>query len=332
MFEVTGRTIVYLPNWLGDMVMAIPFLSSLRASVLGELWAIGKSNAMHIYNGHNFFERFVPLDNKNLITFFDTVTFLKRLHFTRGIMMPHSFRSALMFFLAGINERIGYSRNKRGVLQTRRVPEDALLEPTVEHYLKIIDTLGGRRTTVEAPWLIVTEDEEQRYNEKYMEINSRYVAFITGAQYGPSKCWPPRYFSELADRIIDKFGMKVFLLPGKGEDELARQILAGSKQQSGIEVKDMDMRDLKVCLSRASAVVSNDTGPRHISAALSVPTVVLMGPMDEKYTLYPSKFTHTISVNTPCSPCNKKNCERDHECMEGIKPEMVLKRLEEILD
>ncbi len=68
----------------------------------------------------------------------------------------------------------------------------------------------------------------------------------------------------------------------------------------------MDVRELKVCLARASLVVSNDTGPRHISAALHVPTVVILGPMDERYTTYASSFTHTLGKDMPCRPCNMK--------------------------
>ncbi|MCX5808978.1 MAG: lipopolysaccharide heptosyltransferase II [Proteobacteria bacterium] len=328
---MTGKTIVYLPNWLGDMVMAIPFLSSLRASIYGELWGIGKSNAIHIYSGHNFFDRFVPLESKNLITFLDTITFLKRFRFKRGILLPHSFRSALLFYLAGISERAGYARNKRGFMLTHRVAEDPALEPTMEHYLKIIDILGGRRIIMDVPSLIVTEDEEQKFNEKYIDINKSYTAFVVGAQYGSSKCWPPRHFSELADMIIKRYGMKVYILPGKGEEELAGEVYAGSTQKEGIEIKSMGIRDLKVCLSHASAVVTNDTGPRHISAALSVPTVALLGPMDERYTAYPSTCTHTISADVPCRPCNKKKCDRDHECLKGIRPETVFTKLEEIL-
>ena len=230
------------------MVMAIPFLSSLRASIYGELWGIGKSNAIHIYNGHNFFDRFVPLESKNLITFLDTITFLKRFKFKRGVLLPHSFRSALLFYLAGISERAGYARNKRDFMLTHRVAEDPAPEPTMEHYLKIIDTIGGRRALMDAPSLIVTEDEEQKFNEKYIDINKSYTAFVVGAQYGSSKCWPPGHFSELADMIIKRYGMKVYILPGKGEEELAAEVYAGSTQKEGIEIKNMGIRDLKLSL------------------------------------------------------------------------------------
>lgn len=313
------------------MVMAVPFLESLRASVNDEIWGIGKSNAIHIYNGLNLLDRYIPLDKKDIVSFFDAVSFLKKTEFKRGIILPHSFRSALLFYMAGIKERIGYARNKRGFMLTKHAPETLTLESTTGHYMRIIDMLGGRRTENETPLLAVTQDEELRYYEQYTDLDKPYIVFVIGAQYGSSKCWPPVYFSELADMIVQRLEMMVYLLPGKDEKGLARDVLDGSIQKEGIEIMDMDVRDLKVCLSRASLVVSNDTGPRHISAALSVPTVVLLGPMDARYTDYPSAYTHLISADIPCRPCNRRVCDRDHGCMKQITPETVFRKLEEIL-
>lgn len=312
------------------MVMATPFLNSLRASLNGELWGIGKAKAIHIYDGLCLFDRFIPFDGKRIITFLDTVTLLKGLGFARSIALSHSFRSALLFYLAGVDERVGYSRNKRGFLLTHRVVEGNAIEPTVEHYLKIIDSLGGKKLS-DTPALSVATDEEQKFDERHMDVNKPYVAFIVGAQYGPSKCWPPGHFSELADMITNAYGMKVYILPEKGEEGLAHEVYNGATRKQLIEIKSMDIMDLKVCLSRASAVVSNDTGPRHISAALSVPTVVLLGPMDERYTYYPSSSTHLIGKTLQCRPCNKKKCDRNHECLKGIAPKEVFLKLEEIL-
>ena len=328
---MTGKTIVYLPNWLGDMVMATPFLRSLRASLDGELWGIGKGNAIHIYNGLEVFDRFITLDSKGFIPFLDTISFLRNVHFERGIILPHSFRSALLLYVVGIKKRIGYARNERGFMLTDHVNGGTVPEPTVEHYLKIIDELGGKRL-LDSPLLFVTEDEEQKFDDRYMDIHKPYAVFIVGAQYGPSKCWPDSYFSELADLIVKEHNMKVYVLPGKGEEELAHKVFEGITNKDRVEVKLLDIRDLKVCLSRATVVVSNDTGPRHLAAALSVPTVVLLGPMDERYTYYPSDCTYQICRDVPCRPCNKKRCDKDHECLKHITPHDVLMRLEEALE
>ena len=314
------------------MVMAVPFLRSLREGFTGELWGIGKTNAMHLYNGLDLFDRFMPYDRKGFVPFLDMVSTVKNTRFDWGIMMPHSFRAALLFYTGNVKDRIGYARNKRGFMLTRQVPEGRRPEPTVEHYLRIIDTIGGKRVLF-APVLAVTGSEEHRYDEKHMDITAPYVAFIIGAQYGPSKRWPDSHFAELADMIVNNFDVRVYLLPGKAEEELAHGILSEVHHKDRVEVKSLDIRDLKVCLSRASAVVTNDTGPRHIAAALGRPTVVLLGPMDEEYTVYPSPHTYPVFRDIPCRPCNRKQCEKgDHECLKGITPKDIFLKVETILN
>ena len=315
------------------MVMATPFLHALRACAYDEIWAVGKTSAIHLYNGLNLFDRLISIDDKGIVVFLDRTSALKKADFKRAIALPHSFRSAFFFYNLRIRERIGYARNKRGFMLTQEIEEkDAGPEPTVEHYLKIIDVLGMNRS-LDAPVLLVTDDEVEKFDEKFANINKPYCVFIVGAQYGPSKCWPHEHFSELADKIIEKYGMKVYMLPGKHEENLANKIIEGSKHKDSIEVKSMNVRDLKVCLSRASFVVSNDTGPRHISAALSVPTIVLLGPMDDKYTAYPSSFTHKLwKEDLLCRPCNKKQCNKGHECLAEILPDEVLKTIGGIIE
>jgi heptosyltransferase II len=313
------------------MVMATPLLHALRTSLDGELWGIGKSNAINIYRGLDLFDRFISLDEKGLVSFLDLVTSLRQEGFKRAIALPHSFRSALLFFAAGVPERVGYARNSRGYMLTLRVQEEEKPEPTVEHYLKIIDALGGPRL-IDAPLLFVTDDEEEKFDKGQTDVRQPYVAFIPGAQYGPSKCWPQSHFAELADMIAERYNMKTYILPGMDEEAMALKIREQAGQKEFIEIKVLAITDLKVCLSRAAAVVSNDTGPRHISAALAVPTITLLGPMDERYTTYPNPFSHHLIAEVPCRPCNKRKCDGDHACMAGITPAAVFAKLSGILD
>lgn len=313
--------------------MATPFLYSLRQSYAeGDIWGIGKPSAMHLYNGLNLFNRFIPYDGKSVVGFLDHVNNLKSLFFERGIVLPHSFRSALLLFLGCVKERIGYARNKRGFMLTQTVNETpGGPECTVEHYLRVLEALDFKRS-IETPVLQVTDDEERKFDERFMDIGRDHVALIVGAQYGPSKRWPDKYFSRLADMLIEKLHVEVYLLPGKGEEEIAMRVQEGVRHKDRVRVSLMDVRELKVCLARASAVVSNDTGPRHISAALSIPTVAILGPMDERYTAYPNRFTRIVKKDIPCRPCNKRRCDRNHECVTGISPEEVFQRVEEVLN
>jgi heptosyltransferase II len=313
------------------MVMATPFLLPLRQVLEGEVWAVGKPAAMYLYNGLDLFDRFIPYDGKSAVGFLDLVSTIRAGRFDRGVVLPHSFRSALLFYLGRVAERIGYGRNRRGMMLTRSVGEAPEgLEPTVQHYLRILETMGVERG-VEAPLLSLTEDEERRFDERFTDVGRGHVVLIIGAQYGPSKRWPDTYFSELADLLVGRFSVPIYLLPGKGEGEVAQRIRDAARHREHIRVRDMDVKEMKVCLARASLVVSNDTGPRHVSAALSVPTIVILGPMDDRYTVYPNDFTHCISKDVPCRPCNRKRCDRDHECLKGISPEEVLHKAEEVL-
>jgi heptosyltransferase II len=328
---VTGKTIVYLPNWLGDMVMATPFLASLRKqSPDRQLWAIGQSKAMHLYDGLGFFDRFIPNDSKDFVSFLDKVSMLRALKFDLGIVLPHSFRAALLLFLGAVQERIGYRMNNRGFMLSRALPRSNELVATGEEYLRILDALGVERST-DAPSLSVTEDEEQRFDQRFTNVGGDYVAFIVGAQYGPSKRWPASHFSELADMIISKYSRTIYILPGKQEMELARHVRDSVSGRANVRVEVMDIADLKVCLSRACLVVSNDTGPRHIADALGRPTIAILGPMDTKYTDYPGRSTHLVFKDVACRPCNSRECEKNHECMTGLKAKDVFAKVEEIL-
>ncbi len=327
---MTGKTIVYLPNWLGDMVMATPFLASLRKPRDGELWAIGQSKAMHLYDGLELFDRFIPNDSKDLVSFLDKVSTLRDLKFDHGIVLPHSFRSALLFFLGSVQNRVGYSLNKRGFMLTQPLKREAKLVPTAEQYLRILDAIGAERVN-EGPTLKVTDDEEQRFDRNYTDVGADYVAFIVGAQYGPSKRWPEAHFSELADMIVSRYSRMIYILPGKQEMELARRVMGAVGSSDNVRVEAMDVADLKVCLSRAAVVISNDTGPRHIADALGRPTVAILGPMDTKYTDYPTRSTHLVFKEVACRPCNSRKCEHNHECMTGITAKDVFAKVEEIL-
>ncbi len=314
------------------MVMATPMLRALRDAFEGELWAVGKPSAMHLYNGLGLFDRFVPYGGKGVVDFCDTISSVRRAGIARGVILPHSFRSALLFLMASVKERVGYGRNHRGLLLTKSVSEPPISpEPTVEHYLRISDALDAPRV-LDRPFLQVTEDEERRFDDRFSDMSGNYAVFVVGAQYGPAKRWPDGHFSALADMLVDRFSLKVYVLPGKGEESVAGRVYAGAKRKTQVEIRQMDMRELKVALSRARVVVSNDTGPRHIAAALGVPTVVIFGPMDERYTVYPGGYTYGILKDLPCRPCNMRRCNRDHECLKGIGPDEVLHKVEEVFE
>lgn len=325
---MTGKMIIYLPNWLGDMIMATPFLFSLRASYQGEIWAIGEKKAFFLYKGLDLFDRFITFEKKDLPFFLKMVFALRKERFSTGIILPHSFRSALLFYLSEIERRIGYDVNWRGFLLTDRL--ERRKESTVLHYLRLLEPLGIEKK-LDTPVLKVTEEERRKFFDKNRDLFLPYGAFIIGASFGPSKIWPLEYFSELAERIRKAFDMKILLLPGPKENQIGERILNLCREKEGISVRYLDISELKACLSEAKFVVTNDTGPRHIASAFSVPTFVLIGPMDECYTSYRTERTYLFMKDLSCRPCNKKICPKDHSCMRLISVDEVFQKIREVL-
>jgi heptosyltransferase II len=134
-----------------------------------------------------------------------------------------------------------------------------------------------------------------------------------GAQYGASKCWPPEYFAELADRLIDERGAQVLISSAPKErkivDEITRRM---NHAPIDLAKAGLTLGALKEIVRRCDLMISNDTGPRHIAAAFGVPVVEI----------YYAK-ERIVSVPVHCGPCQLKTCPLDHRCMTRVTPNMV---------
>jgi heptosyltransferase-2 len=122
------------------------------------------------------------------------------------------------------------------------------------------------------------------------------------------------------------------LFVGPGEDRIAQSIVATSKAKIVNTGPDrIDLGLLKYLIRRCQLLITNDTGPRHYAVAFNVPVVVVMGPTDPRYTAANLENTLVLRKDLDCSPCHKKECPRDHECMLMVKPETVFKGSENLL-
>ena len=148
-----------------------------------------------------------------------------------------------------------------------------------------------------------------------------------GASFGSSKCWPVEHFARLAEMLQSYFQSKIILFAGPKEDEIAEAIVGISRVNIINTAPDkVDLDLLKPLVKRCELLITNDTGPRHYGVAFDVPTVVLMGPTDPKYTESDLESSEVIRLELACSPCHKKVCPQDHKCMRDITPEMVLEK------
>jgi heptosyltransferase-2 len=154
-----------------------------------------------------------------------------------------------------------------------------------------------------------------------------------GAQFGAAKCWPAEYFAALADRFIDDLGATVLISAAPRERRIVDAILRAMRHAPvDLLSKGLTLGALKEIVRRCDLMVTNDTGPRHIAAAMDAAVVTLFGPTHPEWTeIYYAK-ERQLAVKVFCGPCQKKICPLDHRCMKLLTPERVFAASMELLN
>lgn len=233
---------------------------------------------------------------------------LARRGYDRAIVLPNSWKSALVPFLAGIPQRAGYVGELRYGLLNSTMPNTK--SPMPLHYARLA---GGEPVQPLPQPRLVVSAEEVVHTRKRFAIEERYAVLCPGAEYGPAKRWP--YFRELAERI----GMPAVIL-GSGNDREAA---------SGIRGQDLAGRttldEAIQLIAGAAVVVSNDSGLMHVAAALGRPQVALFGSSSPEHTPPASANARVLWLRLECSPCFARECPLGHfRCMKEITVDRVL--------
>ena len=337
------KIVVFCPNWVGDVVMATPTFECLRQNFpKARIIAFVRKYARGVISDGPWFDQIVECHDKTLPGFFRVVRSIRRLKPDLAIVLPNSFRSALLARLGGAGLIIGYRRSGRTILLSngptpRRGRNKWLPVPMSEYYLEICRWLKLNMPETPRPRLFFSdglqtqsEDLLKRYG---IRPHDMVIGLNPGAKFGTSKCWPPDYFASLASLISEKWPCKLLLFVGPGETDLGESIVDLSRAaiiNTGPDSVDLSL--LKPLIKRCQLLITNDTGPRHYAVAFDVPVVVIMGPTDPRYTDANLEKTVILRQQLACSPCHDKTCALDHECMTGITPRNVLQGTQQLLE
>jgi heptosyltransferase-2 len=198
------------------------------------------------------------------------------------------------------------------------------------YYLDLVCHLGCLDTGTSVKLFTDPEAEQAcdaLFAEHGIESTRPLVCLAPGAGFGPSKIWPPDHVAEVARTLLEA-QVQVALVHAPGEETLADEILAwlsSGAKPACLGGSGMNLSLLKSVIARASLLICNDAGARHIAAAFEIPTLVLMGPTSIRYTNLNLKLTRLLREPVPCSPCQLKVCPIDHRCMTRLLPSRVLK-------
>jgi heptosyltransferase II len=308
-----SRTLVVAPNWIGDALMAQPLLSRLKDAgaqidVLAPEWVAPVPRRMREV------DEVIAMPYRHgalqLGERWRVARSLARRGYDRAIVLPNSWKSALVPFLAGIPQRVGYVGELRyGLLNATFANSKA---PMPQHYARLAGALEG---ALPPPRLAVSTEEMAEAQERF-GIAGPYAVLCPGAEYGPAKRWP--YFKELAERM----SMPAVVLGSAGD----RQAAAGIRGKDLVGRTTLD--EAIGLIAGAAVVVSNDSGLMHVAAALGRPQVAVFGSSSPEHTPPASTHARVLWLRLECSPCFARECPLGHfRCMKDISVDQVLKVL-----
>ena len=335
---VKNCIVVFLPNWIGDVVMATPTLRSLRqyAGPNTEIIGVMRPYIGEVLTGSSWLDESIwyhphASDPPRRAT--GIIRQLRARSVAEAVLLTNSFRAAWIAWRGGATQRIGYARNGRGPLLTSRLQpprSGRRLQPVsaVDYYLELVRTMGASVASSQME-LYTTAQGELAANRVWENFgwsaSDSVVALNTGGAYGAAKHWPNQHSSQLAIRLAEA-GRRVLILCGPKEVEAARDIESRARHPMVRSMADQDLslEASKACLRRSDLLVSTDSGPRHIAAAFDVPTVTLFGPIDPRWSHNYATRAIDLFDHLDCAPCGKRICPLGHHrCMNDLTPDRV---------
>lgn len=333
-----SRILIVGPAWVGDMVMAQALYKLLKQrepdciiDVLAPAWSLPLLSRMsEVHRGIE-----VPLGHGEfgLAARYRLGRQLRAENYDRAIVLPRSFKAALIPFFAGAKQRSGYRGELRyGLINDMRPLDKAVLSKTVERYLALGMAVSEPLPSpqIPTPRLMVDEQNIVSLLERLSLQRTGVVALLPGAEYGPAKQWPLASWAALAARLREA-GRPVWLLGSQKDHANAQQLIRLAGEGEGIVnlCGSTELVDAVDLLSVCSVAVSNDSGLMHVAAAVGIPLVGIYGSSTPDYTPPLSEHAAVVYHRLKCSPCFKRSCPLGHgDCLKGISVDEVWQQLE----
>ena len=330
---------IFLPNWLGDLVMATPAIRAMRAHFGSDARLVGilRPYLADVLAGTNWLDEqwyYDPRSKDPSLRIWALARRMRPERFDVAVLLTNSMRSALAAFLGGAKERIGYVHNFRSLLLTgkhysRKASGRTVDSPVVDAYLALTRMLG---CPAESPRLELAtlERDEQSADAVFRRLglrdDGRVITCNSSGAYGAAKLWPAEYFGELARRVVEELDHDVLMMCGPNEREIVREVVrhAGTPRVCSMADQPLDLGTAKACIRRGRLMVSTDSGPRHVAAAFGKPLVTLFGPMLPIWGDNPTQRMVDVILDLDCIGCHKRVCPLGHhKCMRELTVDRV---------
>lgn len=330
MANTAMRLLVIGPSWVGDMVMAQSLFMTLKAryphatiGVVAPAWSQPilermpeVDEVLPLAVGHGEFGLASRRDLANRV----------KGRFDRAIVLPRSWKAALVPFMARIPERVGFlGEHRYGLLKERRKLDKQVLDQTVKRFVSLglpLEEAVGGDFAIPKPRLTIDRDNLVNLRLAHALSSRPAIGMMPGAEYGPAKQWPPAYFHQLAKKLIAD-GYEVRVLGGPKDHDVAETIVKDLPQAHNLCGKTA-LADAVDLLADCRQVVTNDSGLMHVAAAVGVRIHALYGSSSPAYTppLTDNATIHYLALS--CSPCFARTCPLGHtNCLNELHVESV---------
>ncbi len=338
------KIMVRATNWIGDAVMSLPALEALRARFpTAEIVLLTQPWVSELYLRHPAVSRQIVYEpereHQGARGFWKLVQALRAECFDAAILFQNAFHAAWMAWCARIPVRVGYARDGRSGLLTEsiEVPPAAAYGHQAYYYLQLLFRAGliDKPEPIREIRLTLGKAEKvwaaRRLESLGLEGPRFLVGLNPGASYGPAKRWLLERYAALADRLINALHADVLIFGSRAEKPLAEVIAQGMRHTPTIVAGETTLRQLMALLAQCRLIVSNDSGPMHLAAALGLPLVAIFGSTDERATGPLSPRARVVKQRVACSPCGLRECPIDFRCMQGVTVDDVYRAALEIV-
>ncbi|MBU2896857.1 lipopolysaccharide heptosyltransferase II [Vibrio hepatarius] len=341
------KVLIIGPSWVGDMVMSQSLYTNLKAKypdceidVLAPAWCKPILERMPEVN--TAIEMPIGHGELNIWGRRTVAKQLRNRNYTHAYVLPNSAKSALIPWFASIPNRVGWKGEFRYGLLTDLRPNKNVFQYMVERYVALSSSKANMLNevflaTCPKPKLTVDlESQAKAISRLKLRNDKPIIGICPGAEFGPAKRWPDKYYAKLAQYIISK-GQYVWLF-GSTKDQQVTQaiksVLSLKEQDSCFDLAGKtSLIEAVDLLSACNTVVSNDSGLMHVSSAVSCNIVAIYGSSSPKYTPPLTDKLKMVHTDVNCRPCFKRECPLGHlDCLNKLMPEQVISALESFIE
>ncbi|EKD73343.1 MAG: hypothetical protein ACD_45C00355G0008 [uncultured bacterium] len=333
-----NKILIVGPAWVGDMVMAQCLFNVLKQQdpdviidVLAPGWSLPLlarmpevADAIIMPIGHGK----LALSERRRLG-----KTLRLRHYQQAIVLPNSFKSALIPWWAKIPLRTGWRGEMRyGVLNDVRKLDKSRYPLMIEQFMALgLPPDAALPHDYPLPKLEISAQTREQALATYhlTDTDTSILALCPGAEFGPAKRWPEEHYAAIANAKLNA-GWQVWLFGSPKDQVVAARIMELTEQRCINLTGKTRLEEAVDLLSLATVVVSNDSGLMHITAALQKPLIAVYGPTSASFTPPLHKQAKVLSLSLSCQPCFQRTCPLEHQrCMQALQPEKVVNAMAE---